>query len=720
MALKIGSTDFTFGNIVCNGVDIIKVNVVANGTTQTIWQNYLTYTLLNDNTYSVKATNKDILPSTIIIPSTFNSRAVTQIDSDAFSGCDQIISVIIPTNVTTIGINAFKACSNLTTVSLPDSLISIKSSAFEACTALTSVTIPKNVTELALHAFYQCTALKTVSLPTSLTTIGDRAFYWCTELTTLNMPSSVTSIGTQAFWNCEKLNNITIPSSITSISLGAFGFCAALTRINIPSAVTAIGESAFYGCTALTSIVIPTSVTSISDLAFGQCSALTIYSKTAAKPEGWIATTDDNWNPNNRPVYWLGNFTYTTAGAVSAKDTNITGNLVIPRIIPKEAFTSPPAEDIVVTQVGGFSNCVNLESLVIPDSVTSIEDSYAFQECTSLKLVTFGSGLTSLGYGAFYNCTKLSSVVLPEGMLTIGEVAFSGCSALSTVSLPNSITTITKGAFTGCSALRSITLPNALTTLERNVFQNCYALGEVVMPKNLKTIDTLAFSNCNAIRLIHYDGRYETWKAISGYDSTALTKALIHHKGYAGTELIDFYYIPAGTYVFNKTLNCASDVYTWINQGGSFALSFESNGVQYNSINTATARYICYGAPNQIVYDTQTDSWTTNQYRTIKITEGTSKNGVSHAPWFIDNTHITFTVRDKTTENVIEYYAEDGMTWTAWATSTRRPIYNPDGFYTEGGTNQVKTASGKVIQYGSSAVKSTSTIEAGREYYFNS
>ena len=67
MALYIGTQDMTYGSIICNDVDLFDIKVVANGTTQTVWQNYLTYTLLDDDTYSVKATNKEVLPGTVPI-----------------------------------------------------------------------------------------------------------------------------------------------------------------------------------------------------------------------------------------------------------------------------------------------------------------------------------------------------------------------------------------------------------------------------------------------------------------------------------------------------------------------------------------------------------------------------------------------------------------------------------------------------------------------------
>jgi hypothetical protein len=56
-----------------------------------------------------------------------------------------------------------------------------------------------------------------------------------------------------------------------------------------------------------------------------------------------------------------------------------------------------------------FYRIERLESVTIPDSVTSIGD-YAFRDCTSLKSVTIPNSVTSIGDGAFRDCPSLTSV----------------------------------------------------------------------------------------------------------------------------------------------------------------------------------------------------------------------------------------------------------------------------------------------------------------------
>lgn len=74
--------------------------------------------------------------------------------------------------------------------------------------------------------------------------------YWGTveipsEVTYNDVTYSVTGIGFYAFNYCSSLGTITIPNSVTYIDSSAFAYCTALSTINIPNSVTSIGSYAF-------------------------------------------------------------------------------------------------------------------------------------------------------------------------------------------------------------------------------------------------------------------------------------------------------------------------------------------------------------------------------------------------------------------------------------------------------------------------------------------
>lgn len=71
----------------------------------------------------------------------------------------------------------------------------------------------------------------------------------------------------------------------------------------------------------------------------------------------------------------------------------------------------------------------NIETVVIPDGVTSIGDN-AFWNCTSLSSVTIPSSVTNIGESAFSYCTNLASIIIPNSIIWIGNGAFEGCKSL--------------------------------------------------------------------------------------------------------------------------------------------------------------------------------------------------------------------------------------------------------------------------------------------------
>ncbi len=84
----------------------------------------------------------------LIIPAVIEGKPVTSIRDNAFAGCHNITSIIIPATVTKIGNTAFIDCFRLRSITIPDSATSIGVGAFASCTSLTSITIPDGVTSI--------------------------------------------------------------------------------------------------------------------------------------------------------------------------------------------------------------------------------------------------------------------------------------------------------------------------------------------------------------------------------------------------------------------------------------------------------------------------------------------------------------------------------------------------------------------------------------------
>ena len=389
----------------------------------------------------------------------------------AFSSCCSLSEIVIPSSVTSIGDSAFDTCSYLSEIVIPSSVTSIGERAFSSCTSLKYISIPKSVIGLNGNPFANWNG-KLKCLSPNFVYEDDILFnkdksriisFRNQNIETYVIPSSVTSIDDWAFYGCYSLSEIVISSSITSIGDSAFSWCLSLSEIVIPSSVTSIGKGAFSSCSHLSEIVIPSSVTSIGDWAFSYCFSL----KYISIPKSVISLNGNPFAEWNGKLECLSpNFVY---------EDDILFNKDKSRII-------------------SFRN-QNIESYVIPSSVTSIGDS-AFSCCRSLSEIVIPSSVTSIGDGAFYGCNSLSEIVIPSSVTSIGDSAFSSCDSLSEIVIPSSVTSICDSAFSYCNSLSEIVIPSSVTSIGDSAFSRCDSLSEIVIPSSVTSIGKGAFYNC--------------------------------------------------------------------------------------------------------------------------------------------------------------------------------------------------------------------------------
>ena len=157
-----------------------------------------------------------------------------------------------------------------------------------------------------------------------------------------------------------------------------------------------------------------------------------------------------------------------------------------------------------------FWNCRFLSEIVIPSSVTSIDD-WAFSFCASLIYISIPKSVICLNGNPFakwngkleclspnfvyeddilFNKDKsriisfrnqnIKSYVIPSSVTSIGDRAFLGCGSLSEIVIPSSVTSIGKGAFSCCDSLSEIVIPFSVTSIGDSAFYDCK------FPDNLK------------------------------------------------------------------------------------------------------------------------------------------------------------------------------------------------------------------------------------------
>ena len=205
--------------------------------------------------------------------------------------------------------------------------------------------------------------------------------------------------------------------------------------------------------------------------------------------------------PANNEIYYTNG---STTKATKPNKTDVFGANIVSNLYDVNRMCWIIKFDGDVSNIGnnafdGYNtDCKNITSIAIPDSVTSIGDE-AFYDCTSLTSVTIGNGVTSIGYEAFRSCESLTSVTIPDSVTSIGSGAFEYCTSLTSVTIGNGITSIGKNAFYYCKSLTSVTIGDSVTSIGNYAFYYCSSLTSVTIPDSVTSIGKNAFYYCKSL-----------------------------------------------------------------------------------------------------------------------------------------------------------------------------------------------------------------------------
>lgn len=150
-----------------------------------------------------------------------------------------------------------------------------------------------------------------------------------------------------------------------------------------------------------------------------------------------------------------------------------------------------------VTSIGvaAFNSCKNLVQINLPQGLTEL-GSDTFHSCESLQSISIPSGVSTIGVNTFGHCKNLTEIILSEGLQTIGNAAFGACEKLVTIVIPNSVIEMGERTFASCTSLENVTLSSGQSQLKSYTFENCTALKKVVIPEGMSKILPRAFQYC--------------------------------------------------------------------------------------------------------------------------------------------------------------------------------------------------------------------------------
>lgn len=274
------SATYTFSETNIHFADTnVKSVLLANANINTNGDNEISYdeaAAVSNNTFGTIFKNNTSITSF----DEFQYFGVTQLASEAFKGCTNLESIVLPAGYMAFGTGVFYGCSSLASISIPSGVTSTNTNTFYNCTSLSSVTLPNGLETIGNSSFNGCSALASISIPSSVTTIGQSAFAYCSSLASITLPSGLTSIGSSAL-SRTGISTLTIPSGVTEIPESLCSVCTSLTTVSIEGNITSVGKNAFYGCTALQSVTIKSNTMPTMAAASYINSGTTIYVPSA-------------------------------------------------------------------------------------------------------------------------------------------------------------------------------------------------------------------------------------------------------------------------------------------------------------------------------------------------------------------------------------------------------------------------------------------------------
>lgn len=412
------------------------------------------------------------------------------------------------------GNDIFSDCHNLAKVTLSEGNKVIEKFAFSSCDALDAVEIPSTITSIKDYAFQAC-SIKRIIIPATVKYIGN-AFNSArapienliiedsdSPLLPIDYENGYYSLGLATNSTINKLyigrnipgnafesaiiSEVEIGEQVSEISDWCFLRAKGFESIDIPQNVSSIGYMSF-GETQLTEITVPANVAEIGDFAFNGCEAL--KTMTIADSHTTLVCEGSNiFNGCNslESIYIGRNFTpssifFLLTPARLEFGTGIT-------TVPEQAFHSimTLSKLVIPSNISELYSCfagsLNVDTLVIEDYSAPLNSSCVIYVAKSLhygrdmspyitvypdndiRSITLGEGLTEIPDGLGSECMNITKIDIPESVRKIGLRAFFN-SGLTELTIPSTVMSLGRDAFGGCPNMSKVRIEDSETALQ--------------------------------------------------------------------------------------------------------------------------------------------------------------------------------------------------------------------------------------------------------------
>ena len=505
----------------------------------------------------------------LVIPAEYKGLPVTRIAVDAFWNDPVVTSVIMPDSVTVMESYAFTGCGNLVSIKLSNSLTTIIRRAFQGCENLASIEIPASVKVIETEAFRYCDKIDVIIIHNTLETIQDDAFYGADSITnayytgseedwlniTIGVNNEVFKHATMHYNYCPNggTHSWKVATCVNPKTCVLCGTMQGETLAHTPgSGATCESAQICAVCKAeiapalghnevITNAVEPTCLA--TGLTAGmKCS---VCEKVLIKQEIVEALNHDMLDPTCAKPSTCSRCQYVAPDALANGHTFVGDNCsVCGAQKPSEGFVFTKDTDSFygsyykITKIGscadteviipdvyeglpvkhiGYNVFVRsqITSIVIPDSIELI-DAFAFNICSNLTELNIPASVISIDEEAIVSCSALERINVAEAnpvYKSIDGVVYTkdGKTLVKypmgkkdeVFSIPAGVMKIERYAFANTVNLKKVILPEGMTKVDAFAFNACASVEEIVLPSTIQEVLGLAFSYCTSLKTIN-------------------------------------------------------------------------------------------------------------------------------------------------------------------------------------------------------------------------